>query len=95
MQCINAATGEVKWSGPKMGMVSPILSGNKLIVQGDRGRLVVVEASPAGYKTIASARLPMGQCWSIPVLSNGQIYCRSSGITPDDPGKLVCLDVSR
>jgi len=95
LQCMNAATGEVKWSGPRIGMASPILAVDKLIVQGDRGRLVVADASPAGYKAIAEARLPMGQCWSIPVLANGQIYCRSSGAGSDDPGKLICLDVSR
>ena len=59
----------------------------KLIIMGERGELIVAEASPKGFKELARAKMLGGQCWACPVLCGGRIYCRNTG------GELVCLDV--
>jgi hypothetical protein len=49
--------------------------------------VAVAEASPAGYKELASDKVFEGKdTWAPPVLANGRLYCRSAN-------DLVCLDV--
>lgn len=87
--CMEFLTGEVKWTGGtgiKKG--SLMMADGKLIILGDKGDLVIVEATPAAYKEIARAKVVEGHCWSMPILANGRIYCKTI------PGDLVCLDVS-
>ena len=64
-------------------------AGDKLIVIGETGRLVIVEATPSAYKEIAAAKVLDGRCWTMPVLSNGRIYVRNSD------GHLVSLNVAK
>lgn len=65
-----------------------MLADGKLIVMSDEGNLVLVEASPAGYKEITRMdAVVKGKVWTTPVLANGRIYCRST------PGDLACVDV--
>ncbi|MBN2316044.1 MAG: PQQ-binding-like beta-propeller repeat protein [Sedimentisphaerales bacterium] len=89
LACIDFKTGEKKWSQKGMGTGSLMLADNKLIVLGERGKLVIAEASPQGFKELASAQiLPKTKCWTMPILANGKIYARSAA------GDLVCVDVS-
>ncbi len=86
LKCIEVRTGEVKWSERKLtGSVAA--AGGKLLFLGDKGTLKILEANPAGCRELASAQVLEGQCWTVPVLSNGRIYCRNTD------GNLVCLDV--
>ena len=59
----------------------------KLIVLSERGELIIAESSREQFKPIARAQVLGGKCWTVPVLANGQIYCRNAA------GNLVCLDV--
>ena len=88
LACINLATGEKKWSQGGMGTGSLMIADGKLIVLGEKGRLIIAEASPDGYKQLASAEILTGKCWTVPVLANGRIYARNAA------GQLVCVDVS-
>jgi outer membrane protein assembly factor BamB len=88
LTCLDLATGEKKWSQGGMGTGSLMLADGKLIVLGEKGKLVIAEASPAGYKELASAKILTGKCWTTPVLANGRIYARNTA------GQLVCVDVS-
>ena len=89
LKCLDAATGAVKWVGPKYKMGSLMLADGKLITQADGGELAVVQAAPDGYHELAKAKPLDGQCWTMPVLSDGVIYCRSN-----KEGQLVAVDVS-
>ena len=73
-------------------MASLMLAGDKLIIQGDQGKLIVAEATPSAFKPISQATVLAGECWTVPVLSNGRIYCRNTGRGRRE-GRLVCLDV--
>jgi outer membrane protein assembly factor BamB len=89
LKCLDAATGAVKWVGPKYKMGSLMLADGKLITQADGGELAIVQAAADGYHELAKAAPLTGQCWTMPVLSNGVIYCRSN-----KEGQLVAVDVS-
>jgi len=89
--CLDFETGRVAWSQKGVGKYgsSLTLSDGKLIILTEKGKLIIAEASPKGFKEISSAQILSGRCWTVPVLSNGKIYARSNGT-----GKLVCMDVS-
>jgi len=86
--CLDLQTGDVKWSGPNVGVGSLMLADGKLIVLSDAGTLTIVEAVPTGYRELASAQILEGKCWTVPVLAGGRIYARNA------VGDLVCVDVS-
>ena len=89
LKCLDLETGEEKWAQKGLGKGSLMVADGKLIALSDNGKLVIAEASPDAFKELASAKVLDGLCWTVPVLSNGKIYCRNH-----DDGHLVCLDVS-
>jgi len=88
LKCVDIRTGEEKWSrdGFGGGGATILVNGN-VLVQCDRGPLVLVEAKPDAYKEIARAEIYGGKCWTMPVISNGKIYARNTQ-------EGVCLDVT-
>jgi outer membrane protein assembly factor BamB len=87
LKCVELATGTIKWEKPGFGAGNVILVGDKLLALADDGRLVVVEATPAGYRETAQAKVLSGKCWSTPALSDGRVYVRSTT-------EGACLDLS-
>jgi hypothetical protein len=78
----------VKWKQRGMGCGSLLVADSKLLILGDKGRLVLAEAEPGEYTELGSTQVLDGRCWTMPVLAGGRIYCRNAA------GDLVCLDVS-
>jgi hypothetical protein len=64
-----------------------MMADGKIIGLSEKGILIVAEASPTEFKPVSRAQVLGGKCWSVPVLSNGKIYCRNAR------GDLVCVDV--
>jgi outer membrane protein assembly factor BamB len=89
LMCLDLKRGEPKWQEKSVGLGALMAAGNKLIVQGDKGELLIVKAQPSGFEAVARAQVLRGKCWTTPVLSQGRIYCRSAA------GKVVCLDASK
>jgi outer membrane protein assembly factor BamB len=87
LTCLDVNTGDVKWTHEGLGTGSLMLADGKLIVLSESGKLVIVPASPEGYRELASAQILKGRCWTVPVLANGLLYARNA------PGDLVCLDL--
>lgn len=87
LACIDVKTGQIKWVQGGLGTGSLMLADGKLVVLGEKGKLAIVEASPDGYKELASAEILKGKCWTAPALANGRIYARNAA------GDLVCVDV--
>jgi outer membrane protein assembly factor BamB len=87
VNCIEFATGALKWSDKTVGTGALMSADGKLIILSAKGELIVAEASPAAFKAMARAQVLGGKCWTPPVLANGRIYCRNS------KGDLVCVDV--
>ena len=88
LKCLDFETGTVKWEqeGLKVGGGLTLADG-KLFVMVDGGTLLVAEASPKAFKELARAKVLDGQCWTMPVVANGRVYCRNHD------GELVCLDL--
>lgn len=86
-RCLDVATGEVKWKFVGLGLGSVMAADKKLIVLSEKGELLVAPATTDAFKPTARAQVLGGKCWTVPVLSNGRIYCRNAR------GDLVCLDV--
>jgi outer membrane protein assembly factor BamB len=77
LKCIEVATGKEMWSQAGFGPGGLILAGDRLIVLGDQGQLVLVEANTAAYNELSRMQAVTGKCWSTPALSNGRLYVRS------------------
>jgi outer membrane protein assembly factor BamB len=85
--CLDFATGQVKWTEKSVGKCSVSAADGKLLVIGDKGKLIIAQASPEGFNVISQAQVLTGKCWTVPVLANGLIYVRNAA------GDLVCIDV--
>ena len=78
LQCVELATGKVKWEKKGFGPGNCILVGHKLVVLSDSGELVLVKAAPEAYEELARAKVLKGKCWSTPAYSDGKIFIRST-----------------
>lgn len=88
LKCLALQTGTVQWAHESLGAGSVALAGGRLIALSDKGKLLVAQASPAGYTELAAAQILEGKCWTVPVLAEGRVYARNAD------GELVCVDVS-
>jgi outer membrane protein assembly factor BamB len=77
LKCIDVKTGRQIWSRPGFGQGQVILVDGNLLVQGDAGQIVLVEATPAGYHELARAHPITGKCWTDPAVANGHLYLRT------------------
>jgi len=87
VKCVEIATGQVKWEQPGFGPGQVVLAGDRVVALADNGDLVTFDASPASYHEVSRAKILDGKCWTTPVVSNSQIFARSTK-------EAVCLDVS-
>jgi outer membrane protein assembly factor BamB len=87
LKALDAATAEERWKQRGFGHGSLILAGGHLVVLSDRGKLALVEATPAGYRERGSAQVLEGKCWTAPALADGKLYVRNQE-------QLVALDWS-
>lgn len=78
LRCLDAKSGEVKWSTRDYGKGSLIAAEGKLILYGQRGQLGLAAANPDAYKSTAQFQAMGGKdTWAPPALANGRIYVRS------------------
>lgn len=87
IKCVEIATGQVKWEQAGFGPGNVILAGTQLIALSDEGHLVLIDASPDGYKEVARADVLDGKCWTTPAIADGRIFARSTK-------EAVCIDVA-
>jgi outer membrane protein assembly factor BamB len=93
LRAIELKSGKVLWKQPGLGRVTLLLVQGHLIVLGERGRLLVVEATPESYRPVADVMLKHGSdalieypAWNAPALSHGLLYLRGKT-------RLACLDL--
>ena len=94
VSCLNVETGDLVWRWPAEGQgkggettATPAVADGNLFVMLDGGTLLVAEAAPAAYNELARAKVLEGQCWTVPVVANRHVYCRSHA------GDLRCVDL--
>lgn len=87
--CINAKTGERIWEKKRFGKGNLIAANGKLFISTMKGELVLVAASPDGFKELARSREGIVDTTrQAPVIVGGKLYLRG---TQD----LVCLNVKK
>jgi len=83
-------TGEAKWQSNQPGKGSLIYADGRLYLRAeDQGTVVLIEASPAGYKEHGRFEQPDRsdkKAWPYPVIAHGKLYLR-------DMDTLLCYDV--
>lgn len=78
LRCVDWATGEVKWDQRGLGRGSLLLADGHLFALGDKGDLVLAEATPTAYVQKGQVKaLQASPCWTGPVLANGRLYVRN------------------
>jgi outer membrane protein assembly factor BamB len=87
LRCLDAQTGERGWAKRGLGKGSLIYADGMFIVLSERGKLVLVEATPERYRELAAHQVLEGRCWTAPSLADGRLYLRNHT-------ELVCLDLN-
>jgi len=95
LQCLNIDDGKLLWFKKGLGTGTLILVDDKLVILGEKGQLIIAEATSDKYTPLTSTYtiLPkVDNCWTHPVVSNGKLFCR--GYTKK-AGKsdIVCVDL--
>jgi outer membrane protein assembly factor BamB len=76
-KCLDVRTGEEKWKQRGLGHGSLILADGHLLVLSESGKLVLADATPAGYVERGSFQALNGRCWTAPSLADGVLYLRN------------------
>ena len=76
--CMEYETGKVAWKQRGVGFGSILAADGHLIYLNDKGRLSIIPVSPQEFTEASKGQVLDGQCWTAPVLANGQLYCRNS-----------------
>lgn len=87
LKCLEFKTGTVKWAldGYKVSAIT--IAGERMLVMGEDGELITLRVNPDKAEILSTAKVLSGRCWTVPVLSNGQLYVRNA------EGKMLCLDL--
>ncbi len=88
--CVEAKTGEVKWSQPGFGngkrdYASTIVVGKNLLVLTEDGQLLLLATNPEKYTELGRLQV-CGGTWSFPAYANGHLFVR-------DGRELSCLSL--
>jgi outer membrane protein assembly factor BamB len=86
--CVDAETGKIQWA-EKMGMISIISVGGKLLILDSKGILHMAEATPEAFEETVSVRVLDRTSWTPPAFANGRIYCRNT------TGDIAAIDVGK
>jgi outer membrane protein assembly factor BamB len=85
LRCIEAATGEVKWSTGEVGGGQTVLAGDSLVLLTEDGELVLADADPAGFRLRARDQVLGRGTRGEPAVAGGFVYAKG-------PRQLVCID---
>ena len=76
LRCVELRTGRVVWTKDDFGCGSMVLAGSNLVVLSEGGDLVLIEATPSGYREKARTHVLSPPCRAQIALSNGVVYAR-------------------
>ena len=87
LRCVELSTGKQVWAKGGFGHGALIAIGKTLVVQAEKGDVVMVDANPEAYKEIGRKKLLNEVCWTQPVVVAGKLLVRNSA------GRVVCHDL--
>jgi outer membrane protein assembly factor BamB len=77
LTCLDAGTGEVKWSEGMYGNGQILLAGDKLVVTNEKGSVHLVAADPGEYRELGSVKVFDERTWNMPALARNQLFVRN------------------
>jgi len=75
--CVDAADGRRRWKGGRYGHGQLVLAGDLLIVQGEGGDVVLVEATPERHRELGRLAALGGKTWNHPALAGRVLIVRN------------------
>ena len=57
LRCLDFKTGKIRWAQKGFGWGGLTIADGKLMILGDKGNLVIADATPYGYKVISKAKI--------------------------------------
>ncbi len=78
LTCVSANDGKVAWKSRPPGGFGLILVDGRLVILDKNGDLVVVDASPAGYREVARIDLFDRTSYAYPSFADGKIFVRNT-----------------
>ncbi|MCZ6596174.1 MAG: PQQ-binding-like beta-propeller repeat protein, partial [Planctomycetota bacterium] len=75
--CVDAADGRRRWKGGRYGHGQLILIGDVLLVMAETGDVVLVEATPAEHREIASLSVFADKTWNSPAFAAPYLLVRN------------------
>ncbi len=87
LKCVNWKTGELSWTERDLGCGALVATQEHLIILSDEGELLLADLDPQSFKERGRLKVLDEQCWTMPVLCNGYVYCRGA------EGSLACVDL--
>ena len=88
IKCLDWKSGEILWEEDS-GYGALSASGPYLVYILADGTLGVAKADPERFMPLSTMKVLERDCWTVPVLANGRIFCRNS------KGSAVAVDVRR
>ena len=87
--CLNLEDGFPEWEGGEYGYGQMLGVGDHLIVQSERGKVYVLEASPDGEEVVSEFRALSSKTWNHPVLAGRILLVRNDreAVAFEYPGK--------
>lgn len=80
MTCVELTTGKRKWKGGRYGKGQVLLLADSslLLVAGEYGDVVLLNADPSGHQELASFKALEGRTWNHPVVVDDRLYIRNA-----------------
>ena len=77
LACVEIGSGVRKWKDGRYGHGQVILVDDLLLVQTENGEVALVEASPAGYREVATVKALGAKTWNTPALAGEYLLVRN------------------
>jgi len=77
LRCVEWKSGKVKWTKEQFGAGSILLVKNRLLAVREQGQIVLLEATPAAFKGVATHKAFEGMIRAYPALAAGALYVRN------------------
>jgi len=77
--CLDAETGETRWKGGRYGYGQVLLVADMslLLVLGEKGDVVLIDATPEGHREVAKFQALDGKTWNHPVIAHDKLFVRN------------------
>jgi outer membrane protein assembly factor BamB len=87
LRCVEFATGRSVWDQSGLGKGTLLAADGYLVLLGEKGDLVLAEATPKGYREKARCKPLTGVCLTAPALAGGRLFVRNENL-------LIALDLT-